>query len=534
MAGTGDEGAVREEVRDEEVARLERRVEALERQIAGMFDENGAVKLLIDPANGAIVAANPAAARFYGYSVEELAQLKVTDLNRLPPELVQRELDRAREEQRSYFEFKHRLKDGSLRDMQVYSGPIEVDGRTLLFSVLFDITERKRLAEELAHAQRMESLGRLAGGVAHDFNNLLTTVELLRSVMERKLGRGADPASELADLKETVARGAALTSQLLTFCRRQPVSPVLIDLREVVRDMERMIRRVLTDRIQLVLDLPRPAPLISDRNQLEHILLNLALNATDAMQSGGVLTISVDHELLDGGSAARLEMEPGPGVVLRVRDTGGGIEPELRGRVFEPFFTTKPPGEGTGLGLATVYGVARQWRGAIELDSDPGRGTTFALHWPLAPAEPPPPALAPTGAVRAEILGGSETILLAEDDETSRRTMRQLLEDAGYRVLDAGHGRAALERARAHQGTIHLLVTDVIMPVMGGVELCRQLSRERPDVRVLYMSGFVDVPGVDLGLLDASERLLAKPFALEDLLAMVRAVLDGAPRRMVR
>ena len=511
-----------------EIDRLRRRVTALEEQVDGMFAANSAIKLVIDPDGGAIVAANAAAAHFYGYSVDELTQLRITELNQMPDELVQREMRRAHGGRARSHEFIHRLKSGELRNVEVYSGPCPFNGRTLLFSILFDITERKRLAEELAQTQRMDALGRLAGGVAHDFNNLLTTVEMLRALIERKLGRGLSVESDLAELKNAVARGAAFTAQLLAFCRRQPVAPVLVDVGAVVRELEPILRRIAAEGVELTTEVAAGGAVVADRSQLEQVIMNLAINATDAMPDGGRLTVAVDRETIDAATAARLGVLTGEAVVLRVADTGTGIPAELHDRIFEPFFTTKPRGRGTGLGLATVYGVARQSGGAVAVESAPGAGAVFRVWLPRARVEPAPLPLAP--GVRV-VRGGDETILVAEDEETSRRAIVRLLEEVGYRVLEARDGESALATSRGHDGRIDLLLSDVVMPVMGGPELARAVLRERPAVRVLYMSGYVDSPVVDHGLLDASERLLAKPFCLDDLLQAVRQVLDGPARR---
>jgi two-component system cell cycle sensor histidine kinase/response regulator CckA len=518
------------ELRDDERQELDRlrlRVAALESQIDGMFAANNAIKLFIDPDTAAIVAANRAASQFYGYTVEELTQLKVTDLNQLPAELVRRQLDRARDEHRTFFEFMHRLKSGELRNVEVQTGLCQVDGRQLLFSIIFDVTERKRLAEELALTQRMEALGRLAGGVAHDFNNLLTTVEMLRSLIERKLQRDRPVDAELNELKGAVSRGAAFTSQLLAFCRRQPVAPVLVDLAQVVRELEPILRRLATERVDLVMDILDRAPVVADRSQLEQVILNLAINATDAMPQGGRLTVVVTEQNIDGATAVRLGLIPGRAVQLRVEDTGVGIAPELHERIFEPFFTSKPSGRGTGLGLATVYGIARQSGGAVGVESAPGAGAAFRVWLPRAQVEPPPMSV---GGETSEIVGGGETILVAEDEDSSRHAIVHLLQEVGYRVLEARDGEAALSIARAHPGQLDLLLSDVVMPVMGGPELARALRRERADVRVLYMSGYADSPVVDHGLLDASQRLLAKPFSLDDLLRAVRQVLEAPPQ----
>jgi len=532
---------------------LRARGDALEARVADMFLRNTAVKLLIDPegcaadgsAPGAIVDANEAAASFYGFSRAELQHMNIMDLNQLPRELVQREMERARAEQRSCFEFKHRLRSGAVRDVQVYSGPCQVGERQLLFSIICDITERNKLAEQLAHAQRMEALGRLAGGVAHDFNNLLTTVEIISAIIGKRVERGQDVQGELAELGDLVTRGEGLTRQLLAFCRRQVMRTVLVDVAEVVAGMQQLLER-LTDtrgaraheRIELHVDITtQPAPVVCDPSQIEQVVLNLALNGRDAMPSGGRLDLSVAHASVDDAQAQRLGVAAGAFVLLTVADEGVGIEPAQQRQVFEPFFTTKPTGQGTGLGLATAYGIVRQSGGAITLESAPGMGSTFSVWLPLACARSvglsePAPGQAPTPAVAAPRTGADDvqTILLADDDASIRRAIRLVLETAGYLVLDACDGQHGLELARAHRGGLDLLLTDVVMPRVGGRELARDVVRAHPHVRVLFMSGHVDSPAVGHGMLDVAGAFLAKPFTLEVLLAKVRAVLEAPSR----
>jgi two-component system cell cycle sensor histidine kinase/response regulator CckA len=530
-----------------------RRALALEDTVADMFQRNSAVKLLIDPAGGSIVDASEAAAEFYGYSRDELVRMTIMDLNQLPNELVEREMERARSERRGYFEFKHRLRSGDVRDVQVYSGPCRVDGRQLLFSVICDISERNRLAEQLAHAQRMDALGRLAGGVAHDFNNLLTTVEIIAAIVGKRTERGQDVRAEVDELRDLVTRGEGLTRQLLAFCRRQVMRTVLVDLAEVVTGMERLLARLVCTSppgggddvpgtaaparsprpVRLELDVSAgPAPVIGDPTQLEQVVLNLALNGRDAMPEGGRLAIRVEPQPVPAARAATLGVKPGDYVVLTVTDEGVGIEVAQQRHVFEPFFTTKPTGLGTGLGLATAYGIVHQSGGTITLASAPGQGSTFQVWLPRASAASHGLIAAPAGdpALAQARAGGHETILLVEDEPSIRRGIRAVLEAAGYQVIEAADGAAGLSVARANRGAIALLLTDVVMPRVGGRELARDVVREQPEVRVLFMSGYVDSPVVDLGLLDVAEAFLAKPFTTETLLARVRKVLDAPSR----
>jgi two-component system cell cycle sensor histidine kinase/response regulator CckA len=536
---------------------LRARVAELEDTVADMFQRNTAVKLLIDPEGGAIVDANEAAAAFYGYSREELVRMTIKDLNQLPKELVQREMERAGSERRSYFEFKHRLRSGDVRDVQVYSGPCRVGGRRLLFSVICDITERNRLAEQLGHAQRMEALGRLAGGVAHDFNNLLMTVEIIAAIVGKRAERGQDVRAEVDELRDLVTRGEGLTGQLLAFCRRQVMRTVLVDLAELVAGMRQLLTRLVCTAapstratasamvpvepgqgerpivLELDLDLADgPAHVIGDPSQLEQVVLNLALNGRDAMPQGGRLVIRVRHAAVAEAQAASLGVKPGGFVVLTVSDEGMGIEPALQRHVFEPFFTTKPTGQGTGLGLATAYGIVHQSGGAITLTSAPGAGSTFLVWLPDASeaASGVIGAAPGTTSVRPAAPAAEETILVVDDEASIRRGVRQVLESAGYQVIEASDGREGLAVLREHHGPIDLLLTDVVMPRVGGRELARDVVRERPAVRVLFMSGYVDTPAVDHGMLDVAEWFLSKPFTADGLLAKVREVLNAPSR----
>jgi PAS domain S-box-containing protein len=530
---------------------LRARVTELEATVADMFQRNTAVKLLIDPEGGHIVDANEAAAAFYGFSREELARMTIMDLNQLPNELVQREMERAGSERRSYFEFKHRLRSGELRDVQVYSGPCRVGERRLLFSVICDITERNRLADQLGHAQRMDALGRLAGGVAHDFNNLLMAVEIIAAVVGKRAERGQDVRAEVDELRDLVGRGEGLTRQLLAFCRRQVMRTVLVDLAEVVAGMQQLLTRLVCSAapagaapasaaparpvvLDLDLDLGASAGaahVIGDPSQLEQVVLNLALNGRDAMPEGGRLAIRVRHVVLAEPRATSLGLKPGGHVVLTVSDEGVGMEPAQLRHVFEPFFTTKPSGQGTGLGLATAYGIVHQSGGVIRVESTPGAGSSFEVWLPHA-SEAARGVIAVPGAARPAVLvpDAEETILVVDDEASIRRGVRQVLESAGYQVIEAHDGRDGLEVARAHRGPIDLVLTDVVMPRAGGRELARDVVRDRPTVRVLFMSGYVDSPAVDQGMLDVGEWFLAKPFTADGLLAKVVEVLN-APRR---
>ncbi|MEK7371095.1 MAG: GAF domain-containing protein [candidate division NC10 bacterium] len=394
--------------------------------------------------------------------------------------------------------------------------------------------ERRRVEEALARsqemlrqAQKMEGLGRLAGGVAHDFNNLLTVIigrsEFLQSALEE-----SNPLRRNADIvHDTAERAAAITKQLLAFSRQQTLEPRVLDLNGIVTGIEGILRRLIREDIELIVQrAPGLWSVRADPTQLDQVIMNLAVNARDAMPEGGTLSIrTANVEAAETMAALRPGARPGPHVLLEVSDTGAGMSREVQGRIFEPFFTTKEIGRGTGLGLATVYGIVQQHEGWIEVRSQPGHGTTFAVYLPRV--EGAADAVAARPAHR-ERLTGSETILLAEDEAEVRRVVLETLESLGYRVIEAPGPMEALAVAERHGEPIHLLLTDVVMPRMRGPELARQVARLRPEIKVLYISGHADDAVFRSGVLPEGVVLLAKPFDPESLARKVREVLDRA------
>jgi PAS domain S-box-containing protein len=387
-----------------------------------------------------------------------------------------------------------------------------------------DITEKKKLEMQLLHAQRMESVGRLAGGVAHDFNNLLTIITGYSEMLLLRREHD-DPAAEaLREILRAGERAAALTRQLLAFSRRQILQPQVLDLNLLVRESEKMLRRLIGEDIDLASALAADlGPVRADPGQFEQILLNLVVNARDAMPTGGQLTLETQNVDLDGSYAERHPgVSPGPYVLLAVTDTGCGMNEAVRARVFEPFFTTKAE-VGTGLGLATVFGIVQQSGGHIEVYSEPGRGSTFKVYLPRLPATAA--AAAPTGAA-APVPAGTETVLVAEDEERVRALARVALQSYGFTVLEARDSREAVALAQHHNGPIHLLMTDVVMPKVSGRQLAEQLAALRPGLKVLFMSGYTDDAVFRHGVLEAGTAFLQKPFTPTALARKVREVLD--------
>ena len=392
-------------------------------------------------------------------------------------------------------------------------------------SALRDVTERKRLEAQYLQAQKLESVGRLAGGVAHDFNNLLTVINGYSEMLASSLKD--DPG--LRDMAEQIytagQRAAELTVQLLTFSRKQVAQRRPVDLSRVVDEAQKMLRRLVGEDIQLQSRLSASlSKVMADPGQMQQILMNLVVNARDSMPEGGQVTIETGEvEVDDAFSRQHPEVPPGRYVHLAVADTGSGMTDEVQQRIFEPFFTTKEKGKGTGLGLATVYSIVRQGEGAVRVESAPGAGSTFHIYLPPIGGD----AATEPSATAARLARGSETVLLVEDQDSVRKLLLRMLEDQGYRVLPASDGEAALAIAARHPATIHLLITDVILPQMNGRALADALALARPGIRILYVSGYSEDIIASRGVLDSGVAYLAKPFSLETLVAKVQETLSA-------
>jgi PAS domain S-box-containing protein len=430
------------------------------------------------------------------------------------------------------FDVEHRIvrPDGEVRwlvtrSQTFFDGVAEARRPVRTVGAVLDATEGKRLEERFCQAQKMEAVGQLAGGVAHDFNNLLTVINGLSELALHKIHRD-DPSRELImEIRKAGERAAALTSQLLAFSRKQVLQPQVLDVNVRLGELSKMLLRLLGENIGIRLETDAGLGMVKvDRSQFEQAVINLAVNARDAMPAGGQLTIETRNALLDEEYVAQHpDARPGRYVVIAVRDNGGGMDPATQARVFEPFFTTKGPGKGTGLGLAMVYGFVKQSGGHIEVASEVGRGTTFKVYLPRTDETVRSRRL-PEDAVA--LPGGTETILLVEDQDAVRTFARRVLLAGGYTVLEARDGEEALGVAQQYTAPIHLLLTDVVMPRMSGPQLAELLARDRPGLRVLFVSGYADEANSRCGVMEGGGAFLQKPFNPVRLTRKVREVLD--------
>jgi PAS domain S-box-containing protein len=519
-------------------ASIERMVSLLEARYAVLTDSERRFRTLFNASNdavlvcaltpegtqGAILEANEVACRRLGHDREALLKLSWADLD-APPAVASGAAAAAPGEHVSgVFERQQRTRDGRLIPVEIGSRRFEMDGRPCVLCVARDLSERRGLEAQLLQSQKMEAVGMLAGGIAHDFNNLLTVIIGYTQVLAARFGAGAPESAHLQEIVEATERATHLTGSLLAFSRKRPLQWGHHELNEVVRRVERLLRRIIGEDVKLETRLER-APLLvrADAGQLEQVLLNLATNARDAMRRGGRLTLSTEAVELDEAAAAAAGVPAGRWAALTVADTGHGMAEETRRRIFEPFFTTKEAGRGTGLGLAIVASVVKQHEGAISVDSAPDEGTRFRVLLPRA-SSPRPSAAEASAPARAR--GGHETILLVEDDDGVRRLLTRVLERAGYAVVAARNGQEGVKRFEA--GGVHLVLTDLVMPDMDGREAVEAMRRLRPETRVLFMSGYTADIISSRGPLEARDELLMKPMEPGQLLAKIREMLDRA------
>ncbi|HEY9070876.1 MAG TPA: response regulator [Candidatus Ozemobacteraceae bacterium] len=509
-----------------DITEQKRAAEALARSEAKfrtLFQDNAAIMLIIDLEQGRIADANESAARFYGWPVERLCRMNISEINTLPFSKLREIMASISMPSRNSFEFQHRKADGTIADIESYVSRIQLEDREYLFSIVHDITERKRLETQLLQAQRMESVGRLAGGVAHDFNNLLGVIIGYAEMALSKIDASDPLHADLTEIHEAATRSARVTQQLLAFARKQAIHPVVIDLNASVEKMLKMLRRLIGENITLSwLPGADPCQVQIDLAQLDQILINLCANARDAIRGAGRITIETARATqAEWETASGCPCPPGDYVVLRVRDDGMGMSPESLSHLFEPFYTTKDLGKGTGLGLATVYGIVRQNGGYIDVHSQPGSGTSFSICLPRHDA-----AQTPTAREEQPRAGAGETVLVVEDDSALLKVICRVLEKAGYSILEANGAEMALEIARTSPRRIDLILTDMVLPTFLGWELAEKMRALYPEIRVIYMSGYMNGTAAGRVGAEPGSGFLQKPFSLRTLSDKVREILS--------
>jgi two-component system, cell cycle sensor histidine kinase and response regulator CckA len=524
-----------------------------------LFEANPRPTFVYDVDTLRFLAVNRAAVEAYGWSRDEFLAMTILDIR--APEDAERVLRRLAEyadAPAAASDWRHRTRDGRWLDVSILSQPVPFGSRRARLVLVDDVTERRRLEAQLRDAQKMEAVGRLAGGIAHDFNNLLTAIKgysqlglVALDSLPAHDAHGAPagaPAgqaeaddeppltrlrADLRAIRSAADRAAALTAQLLAFSRRQVLQPVVLDLNAVAAGMEAIVRRLIGEHIDVRIELGAQAGRVkADPSQVEQVILNLVLNARDAMPHGGRLTVETADVVVGAAEGARVGLPAGAYVVLAVRDTGVGMDEATRSRVFEPFFTTKDVGRGTGLGLATVYGIVKQSGGDVRVESAPGIGTTVLVHLPAtdesAVAQRVPATTPPGGPASGRGPGEQgATVLVVEDEPSVRELARAVLRQGGYRVLVAPNAEEALRLLDGMRGPLHLLVTDVVMPGASGPELAVEVTRLHPGVAVIYMSGYSERAIEGHGALGPGTEFVEKPFTLEEFRSKVAAVMGA-------
>ncbi|HXJ04123.1 MAG TPA: PAS domain S-box protein [Candidatus Acidoferrum sp.] len=491
-----------------------------------LFSHNPLPTWVMDDDTLQFIQVNDAAVRQYGFTQEEFRRMSMFDL-RPEEQQTSSEATAGKDAAAARYEglCKQRKKDGKVIEVEIISHQFDYSGRKVRLVVAQDISERHLLEQQLRQAQKMEAVGRLAGGVAHDFNNLLMVIKGHTELLMDALPPADRMSRKIAQIDRAADRAAALTKQLLAFSRMQVLQPRVLNLNGVVEDMGKLLPRLIGEDVELgIRSAPDLGSIRADASQMEQIIMNLAVNARDAMPTGGRLIIETSNADLDRTyNSTHPIVKPGRYVLLAVSDTGTGMDAETQAHIFEPFFTTKEAGKGTGLGLATVYGVVKQSGGFIWVYSEVGKGTSFKIYLPRIEQPEDKGSLL---LAFAEAPRGTETILLAEDEQDVREVAREFLESGGYTVIEAVNGAEALRLATEHKATIDLLVTDMVMPGMTGRELARRLRQEHSRIRAIYMSGYSEQTAAETAQADASMRLLTKPFSRGSILRAVREALN--------
>ncbi len=501
-----------------------------EERFRTIFEHNSAAMLLLDAATGAIVDANPAAADFYGWSVSELRQMGIQDLNTLSPGMIQAQMRGGIGSESGRHEFLHRRADGSVRDVEVFSSLIATGERQLLYAIVHDITNRKQAEEarkqlqvQLAQAQKMEAIGTLAGGIAHDFNNILGIILGYAELAKDSCPADSPTGRHLDQIVTAGERARGLVQQILTFSRQTKTETTVLDPAVIVKELLKMLRPSLPTTIEIVTDLDEQAgPIEIDPTQLQQILMNLCTNAFHAMEEqGGRLTLTLGpHAQAEEMPFGRTRVGPGRFVRLSVSDTGTGIAPHIRDRIFDPFFTTKEPGKGTGMGLSLIHGIVSEWGGFITVESIYGEGSTFHVHFPVA-SDMVQPASQPDKPP----VGGSGHVLLVDDEEMLTDLGQAMLEQLGYQATTCNSGPQALALFTQRPQAFDLVLTDQTMPGMTGADLAQRMLAIRPDLPVVLCSGYTTKITEDQALAMGIRAYLKKPFSTAQLADLLHSIL---------